>query len=300
MLGTHAGAVMVHQARLFVQLRHPSRVELRAGRFHTPLGYYTTNYPHGGSVYRLTMERPRLLSMEMGEELVPNHLLGITASAGNGGPISFQAAYGIDHRYIATDHTHLPEAVVARISAAPRGVLEGVEVGLSGYTNLIAPDELSAGHANHTSGGDAPGAGTTTTDGTAMHEHAEMDGSTKVRETIGVAYATFIRWPVHAIAEAFYIHHRPVGGGAGHGSLAGFAQVGWHVAGHVTPYARYERLRRDPKDAVFEALAAPDALSQITLGVRLDLHEHLVLRAEGRYDYVQRLPSAGIQAAFGL
>jgi hypothetical protein len=42
---------------------------LRVGRFHTPLGYYTTEFPHGGSIYRLATTRPRFLSMEMGESV---------------------------------------------------------------------------------------------------------------------------------------------------------------------------------------------------------------------------------------
>lgn len=71
---------MVHPARLFVKYSSSDQLELRFGRFHRPLGYFTTAFPQGGFTYHLAIGRSRLIELAMGKGVLPGQMLGVSLS----------------------------------------------------------------------------------------------------------------------------------------------------------------------------------------------------------------------------
>ena len=64
--------------RLEVAYLVDDRLRLRAGRFHTAIGYYNDAYHHG-TYFLLPTDRPLWLDFEDGGGLIPSHSVGVHA-----------------------------------------------------------------------------------------------------------------------------------------------------------------------------------------------------------------------------
>ncbi len=290
----------VHVARLFVDYRPWQPVRLRFGRYHTPLGYYTTNFPHGGSVFRLATVRPRLVRVEAGEAIVPNHLQGVAAATEL--PVS---GFGVLEANLAVgDKAGQPGyAWAARISARPDALIEGLDTGVSGFAQRIDP--ALGPHAAH--GGGAPMEDLEMHDGAEMAGEGEMSGdhahtnaAEEIWETVVVGHLSYELYPVEFVGELWYIRHaESVSGGHVHTVLGAFAQLGWSFDIY-TPYARYEQFSRDPEDLAFTTRGAEVEYREVLGGVRAALHPMSTVKLEYANELERAAQRVTLQATFGF
>jgi len=280
MAGEVDGMLMVHVPRIFIDYRATGWLNLRAGRYHSPLGGYTTSYPHGGGVYRLAVDRPRLLSMDHGEEMIPNHLEGLMATAtrsGAGPAIRLDATVARDH------HDASPGwGSGLRLTVFQGGMGGAVEAGVSAYVNRISAAVMDHGSMEMSHGTD---------------DDDELDLSW---EQIAVLHVAVHRYPIEGAAEAWYIRHSDALDLGDHTALVGaFAQAGY-TWNRYTPYGRYEYFQRDAGDPVFGALGAPLVQNKLSAGLRTSVNEKVSIKGEYGFDLAAVEHAVTLQADFGF
>jgi hypothetical protein len=278
MVGTMDGMAMVHAARLFLDARLHNSVSLRIGRFHTPMAWYTSHYPHGGAVYRLMVNRPRLLSMEMGEEMLPQHMEGAKIY-GTVGP----NALGIQYDIAAgqTDHSDNRFVGAGRVCLIPGGPLYGLEIGSSYFAGTA---QASNGHGSMTM---------------SMGDESEEDGVEQF-EQIATVYVSYRRYPAQFNAEYIHVRHSENAFRGPYLTLRGaWAQLGLAYEAW-TPYARFEWFERNAADPLYDAAGAPDSLLSTTAGINWNINEKVVAKAEFGYDLNKRLFRTEAQLAFSF
>ena len=72
---------MIHPARLFVEYTSSDAFQLRIGQIHTPIGFYSQLYPHGGSIFEPTLHRPMLTRVGRARTSCPSTPSGSTREA---------------------------------------------------------------------------------------------------------------------------------------------------------------------------------------------------------------------------
>ena len=117
---------------------------IRAGRFHTPLGYWNKTYHHGKHLFP-TVDKPFFLAFEEEDGIIPIHIIGVEVAGsadtrharfkywfelGNGPRLD-----GITGRLVPnnTSDDNGSKQAVLKASLSPRG-LPGLSVGLSATT----------------------------------------------------------------------------------------------------------------------------------------------------------------------
>ncbi|MDH5674947.1 MAG: hypothetical protein OEZ06_22655 [Myxococcales bacterium] len=280
----HGDSAMVRPARLFVQYRSGSVLRLRAGRFHTPLGFYTPQYPHGGKIFRLANRRPRLLAMEHDSAILPNHLTGIAAQVSV--DVGFadwrlDLAVGDQRVNSLAVGNELAKAAVVRLSLLPQRWAGDLDFGVSLWLN---------------------------------HQHVDVDPSAVpppgpdatwtfpevLWEQLAVPYVAYMHYPVEFIAEFFALRHgEDFSGGRRYRLFGGFIQLGRSL-GSWTPYARFEHFQRDAFNPLYLGHPAPIRLTEATAGLRWTIDPRLIARFEFGYEFEDNDPVGGIQLAFGF
>jgi len=288
------GMAMTHAPRLFADVGLTDNLVLRAGAFHTPLGYYTSTHPHGGAVFRLANERPYLLNMEMGTEMLPNHSLGVDlkgrGTLGDSLGVRTDLMVANSGRNTAALDTHPFKSLAGRLALRPFAV-SGLELGGTAYSNKV-----HYGHGEEAMAHGPPAPPTSHEEESAEEEEEEDPW---VFEATGVGYVLYEEWPIEFLAEVFWILHSEEFMGDGYTLLGGFAQAGYSVDSY-TPYLRFEYFDRDLGDPIFAEANAPTSRSFVTAGVRYSLTAKMVAKFEGGYDLVSGSPGFSTQLAFGF
>ena len=220
MVGVHGDSVMVHPARLYIRYAVNQYLNIRVGRFHTPLGHYMTNYPHGGRVFQLTIDRPEIGSMTMGKEILPPHTTGLTVNGaldfGEALEVKYDFGIGNGGNHMGGDDNYW-KALMGRIGIAPLALLEGLEFGGSGYYDRIPKHDA---------------------------------GDKKMDELILVGYLHYNSYPLEFDAEYFSITHTNRDDTTESYDMSGFyVQAGYDLE-WATPYVRYEQMSYDGDDPV--------------------------------------------------
>lgn len=236
--------------RAIIRYEFNDHFKVSAGRYHTPISYWNTEYHHGlwlqGSV-----ARPE--AIKFGSRYIPVHLVGAMLE-GNLQELPIYYAVGVgngrgDNIAAAGDggDVNTKSAFVASVSVRPRSLF-GFRVGGAVYM-----DRISVGGV----------------------EFAD--------ELITSAHVVWKRGQVDASAEFINVSHEPVAGGASESSPAYYVHFGYRLTGDARdfmPYVRYENMDISAGDIVFTGLVA-DYVALIA-GLRYDFDSLAALKVEYR------------------
>lgn len=257
--------------RAIIRYDFNDHLKVSAGRYHTPISYWNTEYHHGlwlqGSV-----ARPE--AIKFGSRYIPVHFVGAMLEGNlQSVPVYYSAGFGngrgpdIAAAGDAGD-VNGNRAFIASASVRPTSLF-GFRVGGGVYV-----DRISVGGV----------------------EFAD--------ELITSAYAVWKRGPVDAVAEFINVSHEPVAGGDAESSPAWYLHLGYRLSGSaraVMPYVRYESMDIEASDPVFTGLLAD--YDAFVAGLRYDFSDLAALKAEYRSEEVgggERMDAYYVQASFAI
>lgn len=212
---------------------------LRAGKFHTALGYWNKTYHHGKQFFH-TVDRPFFLAFEHDGGVIPTHITGLEVEGGKTFPVGrlkyeFQLGNGPalkeDERVLDPNDTsdnNSSKQPVIRVSFKPSAI-SGLSAGLSATAYEV---------------------------------------STSTRRGVDEAvYGVDIYYSgkgLEFVSEGFLFRNSDGSGNAYYVQLA-YTKDTW------TPYVRFERLEIEKEDPYFADLENGFDRSQTILGIRYDM-----------------------------
>jgi hypothetical protein len=256
--------------RLILRYEFNDPLKVSAGRYHTPISFWNTEFHHGlwlqGSV-----SRPE--AVKFGGSYLPVHFVGAMLEGNlTDVPLHYSAGFGNGRTedLVGAGSAGDPLGSTAFVLAAslrPRGLF-GFRVGGGAYFDRISE------------------AGVEVADERILSGHLVWD-----------------RNNVEAIAEVFHVSHRELGVDEATGSPSWYVHVGYRLPTSVrlTPYARYEEISIDEQDVVFEDVLAD--YEAAIVGIRYDFESYAALKAEYRGEKVGdvgRTDSWFAQASFAI
>lgn len=246
-------------------------VKVSAGRYHTPISYWNTEFHHGlwlqGSV-----ARPE--AVRFGSQYVPVHFVGAMMEGNlTSVPVFYSAGFGNGRALNIAGagdggDVNGNRAFVASASVRPRSLF-GFRVGGGLYVDRIS---------------DAAG------------ELAD--------EMITSAHVVWDRGRVEAVAEYIHVSHEEIGTSLSTSSPSYYLHVGYRLPTDfqpLTPYARYEKMDIDETDVVFSGVV-PD-YEAVVAGLRFDFSDLAALKAEYRNEKIsggERMDAWFVQASFAI
>jgi len=242
--------------RYLLQYSHNDYFNLSAGRGHTAIGYYNTEYHHSSWLQTAT-GRPLLFDFEDHGGILPIHLVGVTASgqipSGSLGlHYVVEAGNGRASRTPLTqepvqndmdDQNH--KAFNFEVFARPEAV-HGLQTGFSFYRDVLAPSN-----------------------------------SPRIGESIIAAHAVLVRPRYEWLNEIVLDRHSLIGTGAVYNTPAFYTQLSRQF-GSYRPYMRYQYMNVANTEPIFPDVGLRQGPS---LGVRYDASESVALKFQ--YDYTQ-------------
>ncbi len=261
---------VVDLERLWIQRSLNDNLNISAGRFHTPLGYWNRNYHHGALLYD-TATRPAFLDFEDGASaILPLHFVGMLfdgeVQAGNG-ILGYEIQLGNGPSYNTSAGYGSGEIEVNNISDQNRSKSPGARItysfndmplalGVAVMSNRIAESGLS---------GNASGA---------------ITGETLVQQVITAVDLKYSGDRVDLMAEYYRLKNDDKVGAAGsHTGNAYYIQLGYQITGALKPVYRYESVDFDDNDAYFAILGVQQENRHVA-ALRYDLSETNVLKLQ--------------------
>ena len=256
--------------RVILAYHFSDALRLSAGRYHTPISWWNTQYHHGLWL-QTSIERPNMV--QFGTPLVPVHFLGLLASGTvpvGRSTLVYDAGLGNGRQSdlvtpgdAGDENDRLAFVGGLRFRSA---VVPGLEVGVHGYLDEVDP---------------GTGAGT-------------------VDERILGAHAVLLSNPELLVEYLHFVHDAHAATGSTD-SDALYVQVGWRLPGSrgVQPYVRYETIDTAADDALFAGLGL--AYDGIIGGLRWDFADFGALKAEVRSEEFaggERAASVVLNASF--
>jgi hypothetical protein len=246
-------------------------IKVGAGRYHTPISYWNTEFHHGlwlqGSV-----ARPE--AIRFGSRYIPVHFVGAMLEGNlTSSPVHYSFGFGngrAENIAGAGDGGDVngTRAFIASASIRPRNLF-GFRVGGAFYVDRIS---------------DASG------------EYAD--------ERIASAHIVWNRGAVEASAEFINVSHKEIGTDVSTGSPSYYAHLGYRLPGNLrafTPYFRYEDMDIDNADVVFTGVL--DDYEAFVAGIRFDFDDLAALKAEYRGEKIAggaRMDAYFVQASFAV
>ncbi|NRB41262.1 MAG: hypothetical protein HRU20_22780 [Pseudomonadales bacterium] len=231
--------------RIWVKKRFNDAINLSAGRFHSPLGYYNRSFHHG-SIYQLATSRPFFLDFEDGElAVLPTHIVGVMATGNSlvnnlllsyelaiSNGTSINTADAVDDREIDMNNAgddNDDKAFNARIVL---DTLTGVAAGLFYMVNNIAES------------------------GDVLDTGSGLDrGDTLTEQRISGLDLRYNSSWIDVMGEFFLIHNRSkVGSGSDEAAQAYFIQASHYILKDLQLGYRYEALQVDEDDVYFNQI----------------------------------------------
>lgn len=256
--------------RLIIGYHASDAFKLSAGRYHTPISWWNTQYHHGLWL-QTSIDRPRMV--RFGTPLIPVHFVGFLASGNlplGGSILVYEAGAGNGRAPDLVGAGDAGEqdgklAVVSGLRFRP-GVVPALELGIHGYVDQVDP------------------VGTTG----------------PVDERILGGHASWMANP-EVVVEYLHFIHEPVAGGGASTSDAFYAQVGVRLppGRTVQPYVRFERIDIAAGDPLFAGLGL--GYEGVIGGLRWDFAGFAALKGEVRSEEVagaQRATSFAVNASF--
>lgn len=236
--------------RLIVRYEFSDALKLSAGRYHTPIAWWNTQYHHGVWL-QTSIDRPRLV--RFGTPLIPVHFLGLLADGNvplGASTLVYEAGVGNGRQpdLVGPGDTGEEDAALAFIGALRfrPAALTGLELGVHGYLDRVAGPI-----------GD-------------------------VDERIVGGHLAWTANPEVVVEYLHFIHDPETAGLASTTSDGFYGQVGWRPDRWPTlqPYARYEDIGTAADDPLFAGLGLD--YEGIIGGVRWDVADFAALKAEVR------------------
>lgn len=224
--------------RVIIKYEVDNWFEIKAGKFHNPLGYWNNAYHHG-TLIQPTISRPDAVKFEDEGGILPIHLTGLWLSGHDIGKLKFgydlalSNGIGANH-YVADDNDN--KAITAGLHIKP---LDKLEIGVSGYS-----DRLNRFESNVVSGDTL---------------------KSPISIAQGAFHIAYLGSKFEFIAEDHYILHSyglPVKQDATTNAL--FAYFGYRINDKVTPYFLYDNIDFGKNDTYFNGLTN----QKFTLGIR--------------------------------
>lgn len=197
-------------------------LRLRAGRFHTAVGYYNDAYHHG-RYFQTTVDRPAMVRFEDEGGLLPAHSVGLHVDGrfalGNAGSLRYDADLANGRGRTPGEVTNLDDPnndklFNLRLRIEPR-FLDGLILGANVLTDRI----------------------------TSLSDAADPTGPTvSIREWMLGGHVVYLENSFHVIGEYLWVSHRwnDVAGANHRGFTQGaFLELGYDL-GRATPYLRGE------------------------------------------------------------
>ena len=253
------GTVGTDLERFQIGYQFSDRATVWAGRFHTPYGYVNTALHHGVWLAD-ALRRPKFVNFEDKGGVMPAHTVGLWVTgaqrfgenkllydfyAGNGQKI---VSGIVDMQNGGNDHG--AAIVGARVSYQLGGRLDGLTVGLNGFTDKVNSDHVL--------------------DGMVVATRVNMAG----------VYAAYDTDTWEHIVEAYLFRDTNLAAFPGsHNSNAWFAQLGYRASWGL-PYLRYERASLDQNDLYFLDQTFGASYYRYSTGVRFDINAKSALKFE--------------------
>jgi hypothetical protein len=270
-------------------------LRVKAGRFHTALGYYNDAYHHA-KLFELTTGRPYLVNFEDSYGLLPAHSVGVsgdgTLSLGSAGQFRYDLDIGngraLDPTAVAVNDAEKNMKLFnLRLRYLP-SFLEGAIIGVNAETDEI-PGQDTVGPVGAQSA-------------------YPLAPPHSLREYVTGAHVVYMENDWHILAEAALIDHIEETSHSTFLTKAGFIELGYSI-GAVTPYARWEQIRfgmsalgeLDPLYRI-SIFAGVRNASDARIGFNWLVNEHVAVKLEGRAFLLDSLHQemATVQVALGF
>jgi len=251
--------------RLWIKRALTDEVNVGAGRFHSPLGYWNTNFHHG-ALLQDTVSRPGFLEYEDGASaILPLHYVGLEADGSiemGAGELGYTVFVGNGPSYDTSGGFGMGEIDINNISDSNRAKSPGfrvtyatdaypVQVGVFGMLNDVA--ESGAGVSY---------------------------GSTLVKQSIFGLDLKYSGEHLDVMGEYYNLKNDDKVGTAGsHTGTAYYLQFGYQLTEVIKPVYRYESLEFDDTDAYFNILGTMQETRHV-FALRYDLSDTNALKFE--------------------
>lgn len=238
-------------------------LRVRAGRFHTPLGFWNTAYHHGVQL-QPTILRPEFLNFEDDAGILPVHTIGIYLSGrvrtgigkleygamvGNGPTVTVEDGANVLDPNNISDNS-IGKAIALHATIAPT-MVEGLKVGISGHMARVQDD------------------GTVTS-------------AVDVDQTILGAAVTYSIGPVGIAGEYFSIKDEDNTTDSSDSNNAYYGLITYTYKDRWIPYLMYENMAaEEDDDPYFISLGVQD-LTKTTFGLRYNINYRSSIKGEFR------------------
>ncbi len=255
------GEFVVDLERLQLGYIFSDAFKLRAGRFHTILGYWNTAFHHGAEL-QTSATRPAFLEFEDDGGILPVHMVGLWGTgsfksspavvnygvmAGNGSKLQDGA---LNPNNISDDSDD--KAIAFRVTVEPTQI-DGLGIGLSGSFATVSG-------------------------------YTGSSETLRIKQNIYELDVTYFANNVEVLAEYYIFKNEDdLGTSGSFSSSAYYVQAGYAIMDKYIPYARYENVSIDDDgDPFFTATGTVDS-TQTALGLRYNLSLLSSLKAEMRF-----------------
>jgi len=241
--------------RILLQYELSEYLEIEAGRYHTEIGYYNTQYHHG-SWLQTAARRPLIDEFEDDGGVLPLHNVGFSIHglipSGQLG-LSYVVQVGNGRNYsdgaqpvlsVADDNDY--KAVGVTLKARPEWA-PNWQAGATFYHDRLTPEGLPATH-----------------------------------QYIAAGHLVYVTPEFEFLSEAFWIRHQPSRGGSATHATALYGQVARQL-GSFRPYLRYQYQNASEHDPILNGQGMKGWLHGPSIGVRYDFARRAALKLE--YDH---------------
>lgn len=260
--------------RLTLGYTFSDALRVRAGRFHTPLGFWNTAYHHGVQL-QPTILRPEFLNFEDDAGILPTHTIGAyltgrvrTAAGaleygalfGNGPTVTLEEgdANVLFPNNIADNS--IGKAVGLHAALSPE-MIPGLKIGVSRYMSRVQDDGSVIDVDTVTPGN---------------------QGEVDVDQTILGAALTYSIGNLGLAAEYFSIEdENNAPGGESDTNDAYYGLITYTFKDRWVPYLMYEDMKADENDPYFTSLGIED-VTKWTAGLRYNINYRSSLKGEFR------------------
>ena len=251
--------------RLTLGYTFSDTVKLRAGRFHTPLGFWNNAYHHGVQL-QPTIQRPDFLKFEDDGGIIPTHVVGASVSGridSGAGAVEYTAMVGNGPQIVVEDaetsfyvlspnnisDNNIGKAVAFSAAMSPSFV-SGLKLGVSGHISEIQSDV---------------GVPTVFVD-----------------QSIYAFAATYAIGPVGLAAEYFTINNKDDESGDDYTNNAYYGLITYTLMEKWVPYVMYENLSVKKDDPYMEVLEIGRDTEELTVGLRYNINYRSSVKVEFR------------------
>ena len=247
--------------RLYLKRKINDNLNIGAGRFHSPLGYWNNTYHHG-VLLQSTVTRPSFLDFEDGDAAVlPTHAVGLDLT-GKTGPVGYEVSIA--------NSTFLDSSIVGgEIGIGNVGDYSDDKTIFAHLTYDIADVNLGLSLMNNSivessTGGFVP------------------QGDELIAQTVTALDARYSYDKLDVLGEYFMMTNDAqagVGDGKSHDATAYYLQLSYQVNDQFRPTYRRESLSFDATDAYFTILGRSEYTANV-VALRYELDESNAITLE--------------------